>query len=349
MQGFSGWGRVLAAMALVVAASGGQTQAPAPAVTYPVAPPWRIFSTPLNAGPSPLAPLPPAPTVTAEAPRRAAAPVEVVSQAAPLVVSAASAPPGVASLAWPSSPPPDSVGYRLAAGDLVRITVYQNPDLTIETRLTETGTLSYPLVGSLRLGGLGIAAAERLVAEALRQGQFVRQPQVAITVLEVRGHQASVLGQVNRPGRYPIEVTTLRLTDLLAMAGGTAPSGAERIVVTGLREGRPFRAEVDLPLLFGPDGRERDLFIRHGDAVWVDRQPQLYIYGEVQRPGVLRLERGMTLMQALATGGGLTARGTDKGIRVHRRGADGRMTVLRPGMHEPVVEGDVVHVPESLF
>jgi polysaccharide export outer membrane protein len=172
---------------------------------------------------------------------------------------------------------------------------------------------------------------------------------VSISLLEVRGHQASVLGQVNRPGRYPIEVTTLRLSDLLALAGGTSPAGADRVVVSGLREGQTFRAEVDLPALFGPEGRERDLFIRHGDTVWVDRQPQFYIYGQVQRPGALRLERGMTLMQALATGGGLTPRGTDKGIRIHRRDSDGRMVVVRPAMHETVREGDVVHVAESLF
>jgi polysaccharide export outer membrane protein len=277
-----------------------------------------------------------------------------------MVLSAAQVPPAVAVASvsvWPgaapvapsSSSPVEGGGYRLAPGDLLRVSVYQNPDLTLETRLTDTGTLSFPLVGVLQLGGLGIAAAERRVAEALRQGNFVRQPQVSISLLEVRGHQASVLGQVNRPGRYPIEVTTLRLSDLLALAGGTSPAGADRVVVSGLREGQPFRAEVDLPALFGPEGRERDLFIRHGDTVWVDRQPQFYIYGQVQRPGALRLERGMTLMQALATGGGLTPRGTDKGIRIHRRDADGRMVVVRPAMHETVREGDVVHVAESLF
>jgi polysaccharide export outer membrane protein len=75
----------------------------------------------------------------------------------------------------------------------------------------------------------------------------------------------------------------------------------------------------------------------------------VYIYGEVQRPGALRLERGMTLMQALASGGGLSARGTEKGIRVHRRAADGRVRVFSPAMDEPVRDGDVVFVRESLF
>ena len=75
----------------------------------------------------------------------------------------------------------------------------------------------------------------------------------------------------------------------------------------------------------------------------------VYIYGEVQRPGALRLERDMTVMQALATGGGLTLRGTEKGLRVHRRAADGTVQVLTPEMDDVLREGDVVYVRESLF
>ena len=239
--------------------------------------------------------------------------------------------------------------YRLGSGDVVRISVYQNPDLTLETRITEAGIVSYPLLGTVRLGGQTVTAAEKLIADGLSSGKFVKQPQVTIVVLQVRGNQASVLGQVNRPGRYPIEVADMRLTDLLAMAGGTATNGADLVVVTGTRNGQPFRLEVDLPTVFGAGGRDKDILIHNGDTIWVDRQPLVYIYGEVQRPGPFRLERGMTLMQALAAGGGLTQRGTEKGIRVHRKDAGGKTQVLQPGMDEAVQNGDVVYVRESLF
>ncbi len=239
--------------------------------------------------------------------------------------------------------------YRLGSGDVLRVSVYQNPDLTLETRVSEAGLVSFPLLGNVRIGGLTVTAAEKLIADGLRSGNFVRQPQVTIVLLQVRGSQASVLGQVNRPGRYPLEVADLRLTDLLAMAGGTAPGSADVVVLTGTRAGQPMRIEVDLPTLFAPGGRDRDLTILNGDAVWVDRQPLAYIYGEVQRPGSLRLERGMTLMQALATGGGLTGRGTERGIRVHRRAGDGKVQVIQPAMDEALRDGDVVFVRESLF
>ena len=239
--------------------------------------------------------------------------------------------------------------YRLGAGDIIRITVYQNQDLTLETRVSESGTVSYPLLGTVRIGNLSPSQAEKLIADGLRNGNFVKNPQVTIVLLQVKGNQASVLGQVNRPGRYPIEVADMRLTDLLANAGGVASSGTEQLVLTGTRNGKPYRVEVELAAIFGPNGRDLDITIQNGDVLWVDRAPLVYIYGEVQRPGPMRLERGMTLMQVLASGGGLTQRGTERGIRVHRKAGDGKVQVLQPGMDESLKDGDVVYVKESLF
>lgn len=239
--------------------------------------------------------------------------------------------------------------YRLGAGDVIQINVYQNQDLTIQTRVTEAGLVSYPLLGTIRIGGMSVTAAEKLIAEGLRSGNFVKNPQVTIVVMQVRGNQASVLGMVNRPGRYPLEVADMRLTDLLALAGGTAGSGSDTAVVTGLRDGKPYRYEVDVPTIFAPGGKTKDIVIVSGDAIFVDRQPLVYIYGEVQRPGPMRVERGMTVMQVLAGGGGLTLRGTQKGIRVHRKTADGKVEVVEPSLDDRVQDGDVVFVKESLF
>jgi polysaccharide export outer membrane protein len=244
---------------------------------------------------------------------------------------------------------PSVAEYQLGAGDVVRVTVYQNPDLTVETRITENGSISFPLLGAVVIGGRTVSAAEKGIADGLRNGNFVRQPQVTVTLLQVRAHQASVLGQVNRPGRYPLEQAGMRLTDVLAIAGGVAVGGSDIVVLSGTRAGAPLRVEVDLPMLFAAGGRDKDPLVENNDVVWVDRQPLVYIYGEVQRPGPLRLEREMTLMQALATGGGLTARGTEKGIRVHRRADDGKVRVLQPAMDDRMKDGDVVYVRESLF
>jgi polysaccharide export outer membrane protein len=239
--------------------------------------------------------------------------------------------------------------YRLGSGDVVRVNVYQNPDLMLEARISEAGVISYPLLGTVKLGGISVSQAEKLIADGLRSGNFVKQPQVSILVMQVRGNQVSVLGQVNRPGRFPVETIDMRLSDLLATAGGVAATGADIVTLVGVRNGQPLRKEIDLPALFRSPLRDDDLMVQNGDVVYVDRAPLAYIYGEVQRPGVLRLERGMTVLQALATGGGLTQRGTEKGLRVHRKRSDGKVEVLQPAMDDVLREGDVVYVRESLF
>lgn len=259
---------------------------------------------------------------------------------APMVVQAQAAEPAKA----------EQDQYRIGAGDTVRITVYQSPDLSLETRLTEAGVISYPLIGAIRLGGLTVNEAEAALASALKKGDFIKNPQITVMVTQVRANQVNVLGQVGRPGRIPLDVAGMRLTDVIALAGGIATSaGSDTVVVTGVRNGQPFRREVDLPRVFAPNGRNEDIVIQPGDAIWVDRYPVIYLYGEVQRPGQLRLERGMTVMQALASAGGLTQRGTQRGLRVSRRGANGQVQSLELTLDDALQTGDVVFVRESLF
>lgn len=270
----------------------------------------------------------------------------IVAFGAALAVSPAFA----AQVGGGSAPPAAAAAeYRLGAGDLVRVTVYQNPDLSLETRIGEAGNTSFPLLGSVKIGGLVVSAAERLIADGLRNGGFVKQPQVSVLVLQVRGNQVSVLGQVNRPGRFPIEVADMRLSDLLAMAGGISAIGADTVILVGARDGKPIRRELDLPAIFRSASRDEDIVVQNGDVIYVERAPTAYIYGEVQRAGPMRVERGMTVMQALATGGGLTQRGTEKGLRIHRKAADGKVQIVQPAMDDALRDGDVVYVKESLF
>ena len=271
--------------------------------------------------------------------RRRFASVPLLLAAAPGLVWAQQALPAAAANAQ----------YRLAAGDVIRISVYQSADLTLETRLTEAGTISYPLLGSVPLAGLTVSEAEKRIADGLRTGNFVKQPQVSVAVQQVRGHQVSVLGQVGKPGRYPLETGNVQLTDMIATAGGVVPGGADQVVVVGTRNGQPYRAEIDLPSVFGAGRRANDLTLQNGDVIWVERAPMIYMYGEVQKPGSLRLERGMTVMQALAASGGLTQRGTERGLRVHRRDAEGKVRIIEPAMTDKLQSEDIIYIRESVF
>lgn len=256
----------------------------------------------------------------------------------------------VQPIAQPPVPAPAvKTDYVLGAGDVIRVTVFQSPDLSLETRIPETGIVTYPLLGALTLGGLTIGQAEKRLADGLREGKFVKQPQVSILVTQLRGNQASVLGHAVRPGRYSLELTNTRLSDLMALAGGIAPDGSDLLTVVGMREGKPFRAQIDFRTLFRGGSSPQDIVVQNNDVIYVDRVAQVYIYGEVQKPGTLRLERGMTVLQALAAGGGLTLRGTQRGIRVHRKGADGAVQILTPKLEDQLQQDDVVFVRESLF
>jgi len=239
--------------------------------------------------------------------------------------------------------------YRLGSGDRIRISVFQNPDLTVETRVTENGTISYPLVGSVKVGGLTIPAAEQAIGQALKGGNFIKEPQVNISLLQNRGNQVSVLGEVRRPGRYPLETVDIRLSEMIAIGGGIAPTGADTVILTGTRDGKPLRKEVDLVGMFLDNKFDDDIVVAGGDVIYVHRQPVFYIYGEVQKAGAFRIERGMTIRQALAQGGGPNARGTEKGLLVYRRNAAGTMEQISPDMNDLVRPNDVLRIQESLF
>jgi polysaccharide export outer membrane protein len=253
------------------------------------------------------------------------------------------------ALATAQTSPPPNGDYRLGAGDAIRVQVYQNPDLMVEARVSESGAISYPLIGNVAIGGLSIGQAETRIAQALRSSNILKAPQVNIVLLQVRGNQVSVLGQVNKPGRFPLETFNVRVSDMLAAAGGVTPTGDDVLVVSGVRDGKQFRKAIDIPALFAGTRPNDDIVLAAGDTLYVNKAPMYYIYGEAQRPGPYRIERGMTVMQALAQGGGTTPRGSQDRMRLHRTGADGSVQQTVPRLTDPVQPGDVLFVRESIF
>ncbi|HEX2648833.1 MAG TPA: polysaccharide export protein EpsE [Burkholderiales bacterium] len=235
----------------------------------------------------------------------------------------------------------------LGAGDGVRVTVFQNPDLTTEGRLSESGSVVMPLIGEVSLAGLTPAQAGHRVAEKLKGGHYILNPQVTVSLLQVRSRQVSVLGQVNHPGKYALEDKTAHLTDILALAGGVAPGGADTVTVT--HANGKSSGSVDVAAMMRTGDTAKNVEIQNGDTIFVGRAPTFYIHGEVQRAGIYRLEPHMTVMQALAAGGGITLRGTQRGMKIHRRSEQGNLQTLNAKLTDPVQADDVIFVKESLF
>ena len=239
--------------------------------------------------------------------------------------------------------------YLLVPGDILKISVFKNPDLSLDVRVSEVGAIGYPLIGSVPVGGLTLPAAERRIAQMLKDGGFVVNPQVNILLTEGFGNLVSVIGEVNRSGRYSIEAAGGHVSGMLAAAGGISATGGDLVTISGARNGKPFRRDVDIVKMSATGNAAEDLELFGGDTLFVNRAPQFYIYGQVQKPGQYRLEQGMTVIQALAAGGGTTGKGTQRGIVRHRRDVNGKVREDGVSLDDDVQDKDVIYVKESLF
>lgn len=236
----------------------------------------------------------------------------------------------------------------LGPGDVLKISVYGSPDLSLETRVSESGNITFPLVGEVAVGGLTPSAAEKKIADRLQSGGFLRKAEVNILVTQFQGQLVSVLGQVNRPGRYPIDGKR-NLTDILALAGGANEQGADTVDLIRTRNGKTTKEVINIVDMVRNGSLDQDYGLAGGDLIYVERAPRFYIYGEVQKPGTYKLEPNMTVLQALSVGGGLTPRGTERNVRIKRQMPDGKLEILKARHDDKVQANDVVYVQESLF
>ena len=228
-------------------------------------------------------------------------------------------------------------GDKLGVGDAIHVTVFQQPDLTVDARIGDKGTIPMALIGETKVAGLSQQEAAAKIAADLKKGQYLKNPQVSVSLTTLRSRQVSVLGLVARPGRYALDDTSTRLTDVIAAAGGIAAGGSEDVTV--VRQGQPQRVNIFA----------KAFNLQNGDTVQVERAPQFYIYGEVAHGGAFRLEPNMTVMQALAAGGGITPRGSDRRIKLRRAEPDGKIKEADARLQDKVQADDVIYVKEALF
>jgi polysaccharide biosynthesis/export protein len=319
--------------------------------------------------------------------------------------------------------------YTLGAGDSVRIIVYGDADLTRETRVAEGGEITLPLIGEVAVGGLTTIQAEKRIAEQLKRGGFIANPQVSVLILEFKSKTVSVLGGVLKPGRYPIthptdvkdilaeaggltseasEIITLvrgekrseydlnevierrnlneqdislvggetiyvstrdvavagqvlrpgkygiqggtrKISDFIALAGGANENAGESLFFTTSRSGTSVTQELNIDELFRAPASDLNKELTPGDVVYIPKAPQVYIYGEVQRPGMYKIDKNMTIMQAIAKAGGLTVRGTQRSVKLHRKNTDGVLVKQSSDLTSTLMDEDVLFIEESLL
>jgi polysaccharide export outer membrane protein len=236
----------------------------------------------------------------------------------------------------------------LGPGDVVRASVYGSPDLAVETRVSEGGAMTFPLLGEVQVGGLSTQQAEKKIGSLLEKGGYLKKAQVNLLVTTMASQQVSVIGQVNRPGRYPVDGKR-KVLDLLALAGGVSTEGGDLISLVRTRNGQTTRETIDVVDMVRKGELDRDYEVAGGDIIFVERAPRAYITGEVQRPGPFRMERAMTVQQAISAGGGLSVRGTQRGVKIMRKDQGGIAQTTDVKIDDVLQPDDVVIVKESWF
>lgn len=221
---------------------------------------------------------------------------------------------------------------RLGAGDLVSIDVFGVPDLKTEGRVSQSGDIYFPLIGKVHLAGATPEAAQSEIEQRLTDGGFLKSPHVSITIKEYATQGISVLGEVVRPGVYPL-LGQPHLLDAITVAGGLTPRAARTISISRKQQnGQTSNITVELPRDFQNAG-DKNVAINPGDMVVVPRAGVIYVVGEVTQPGGFILEgdmANMTVVQALAMSHGATKLSKLDSAKIIRRTADGRSEISVP-------------------
>jgi polysaccharide export outer membrane protein len=273
--------------------------------------------------------------------------------AATVAASAAQLPPPPPK--QPVSPPEGA--YVLGPQDLLKITVFDEPDLTNSYRVDSDGSLNFPLIGLVPAGGLTVRGLEERLTSALAAG-YLRNPQVRVEIEQYRSRSVFVIGEVRSPGRIAMS-GRLTVIEALAMAGSPTAAASTELIVVHPKKANPARATLpeeavdadririnirDLQL--GSAGL--DIVLADGDTVYVPKAQTFYVTGQVRNPGAYVLDPPMSVLQAISLAGGITENGSSRGIRILRT-VNGIQQEITASLTDLIQGDDTIQVRRRFF
>ena len=245
----------------------------------------------------------------------------------------------------------DTASYVIGPQDQLAITVYDEPDLTNRYRVDDAGFVSFPLIARIAAAGLTVGEFEDRLRSTLANG-YIRNPQVRVDIEQYRSQSVVVTGSVRAPQKVTMTGSSMTLLEALALAGSPTVDASNDVIVTRrkrdagksdeLEEIRVNRRELEL----GRSGR--DVLLRDGDIVHVPTAQRFYMDGQVRNPGTFVLDPGMTVQQAIALAGGLTERGSDRGI-VAKRTVNGKTVDVAVRLEDKVQASDTIIIRQRFF
>lgn len=259
----------------------------------------------------------------------------------------------------PLSTPITGARATLGPGDLIEISVFDTPELTQRVRVTSEGKIRLALIGEIDVGGMTAEGLRDLIAKNLIEGRFVKNPQVSIFIAEYAGQVAYVVGEINRPGAYPL-LRSHRLLDLLSVAGGPTTRAGDSVTIARGSD----TPQILYVSLKNKEEEQNNPEIFPGDRITVGEAAIVYVLGEVGKPGGFLIDRHrtITVLQALALAEGIQSSASIKKATLIRDGeqADPPMrTVIQIPINVekvlkaenadiPVKSGDIIYVYGSL-
>jgi polysaccharide export outer membrane protein len=201
-------------------------------------------------------------------------------------------------------PNSDQAYYRISSGDTLDITVFAAPDLAQKARVTNDGDVYLPLVNYVHVAGLNVEEAQAAIENALKKGNFLISPHVSIFVSEYASGVV-VMGEVVKPGIYPVTASKGMLFDIITEAGGPTANAGQVVTIT--HRGATNQQKISLEQ--NPEKTmEADVPVYPGDTIMVLKAGTIFVVGEVLNPSAFIMERksGYTALKALAMAHGPT-------------------------------------------
>lgn len=244
--------------------------------------------------------------------------------------------------------------YSIVENDLLEIRVYEEPDLTKIVRVAPDGTISYPLLGNIKVAGLTVRKLEETITDLLEKDYLI-SPQVSVFVQEYA--KVSILGQVRNPGSYQMK-GGLTLTQTIAMAGGFADNAnINKVKILRNFGDKNKTIEIDVEQIL--DKLTSDIEIKGNDTIIVEAYGTVLVMGQVNKPGVYNFKKGLTIIEVIALAGGLTEAAAANGTKVIR--IEGGRKKIIPVPVGSILKGghasrdialepnDTIVIPESFF
>jgi polysaccharide biosynthesis/export protein len=270
----------------------------------------------------------------------------VPGDVAPIQPSKEAAAPAVPSAPFSST-------AKLGAGDLIDLNVYGVPDLNTKARIGNSGDVYLPLIDYVHIADLTVDEAQELIQKRLEDGGFLRNPHVSIFVNESASQAVNMMGEVIRPGTYPV-IGERRLFDLISAAGGLTEKAGRNVTIIH-RQNSDQKVELHLPSSLAED-TQSNVEIVPGDTIIVSRAGIVYVVGDVARPSGFMIEDNtLTVLKVLALAGGGTRTASLNSSKILRQTPNGvqeipvqLQKVLRAKAPDvAMVKGDILFVPGS--